>query len=140
MVRAGKVLYVGISDTPAWVAARATTLAELRGLSPAVGVQLPYSLADRTPELDLFPLARAFEMAVLAWGPLGQGTLTGKYNRQTGEPRRFESASPRTLSLAHEVMQVAGAIGRSPAQVALNWVRQQDRRGTSSRPAVGRRR
>jgi aryl-alcohol dehydrogenase-like predicted oxidoreductase len=128
MVRAGKVLYVGISDTPAWVVAQANTLAELRGWSRFVGLQLPYSLAERTPERDLLPVARAFGMAVLAWGAIGQGALTGKYNRQTAEARRFESASPRTLVLADEVTKLAAAIGRPAAQVALNWVRQQDRR------------
>src|SRR5262249_33428538 len=76
----------------------------------------------------LLPVARAFDMAVLAWGAIGQGTLTGKYNQQTDVPRRFSSASARTLALADEVTKVATAVGRSPAQVALNWLRQQDRR------------
>ncbi|HEV8192159.1 MAG TPA: aldo/keto reductase [Ktedonobacterales bacterium] len=127
-VRAGKVLYVGISDTPAWVVAQANTLADLRGWSRFVALQCPYSLAGRTPERDLLPVARAFDMAVLAWGALEHGGLTGKYNQQTTEPKRFESASPQTLALAEAVMQLANTLGRSPAQVALNWVRQQDGR------------
>jgi aryl-alcohol dehydrogenase-like predicted oxidoreductase len=124
VVRAGKVLYIGISDSPAWVVAEADTLAALRGWSRPVALQLPYSLAERTPERELLPMARAHEMAVLTWATLGQGVLTGKYNQPTGEPKRFESASPRGLTLATEVHHVAAQVGRSPAQVALNWVRQ----------------
>ena len=81
MVRAGKVLHVGISDTPAWVVSRANTLAELRGWSPFVALQLRYSLIDRTAERDLIPMARAMDMAITPWSILGAGTLTGKYSR-----------------------------------------------------------
>jgi aryl-alcohol dehydrogenase-like predicted oxidoreductase len=93
-----------------------------------VALQAPYSLVERTPERDLIPVARGFDMAFLAWGVLGQGGLTGKYTRQTGEPRRFESVGPRTLALAEVVTGLAAEIGRSPAQIALNWARQQDPR------------
>ena len=68
VVRSGKALYVGFSDTPAWVVSQANTMAELRGWSRFVGLQLPYSLADRSPERDLLPMAKAFEMAVMVWG------------------------------------------------------------------------
>jgi aryl-alcohol dehydrogenase-like predicted oxidoreductase len=125
VVRAGKVLYVGISDTPAWIVAQANTLAELRGWARPVGLQVPYSLAARAPERDLLPMARSVDMAVLAWGVLEHGVLTGKYNRDTAEPRRFESADARSRALADEVLRLATEIGRPPAQVALNWVRQQ---------------
>jgi aryl-alcohol dehydrogenase-like predicted oxidoreductase len=125
MVRAGKVLYVGISDTPAWVVAQANTLAELRGWSRFVGLQAPYSLADRGVERDLLPMARAFDMAVTTWGILEGGELTGKYNRQTAEPRRSTDASAANMALAETVMRVAQEIDRPPAQVAINWVRQQ---------------
>ena len=127
-IRAGKVLYVGVSDTPAWVVAQANTLAELRGWSPFVALQLPYSLASRHAERDLLPMARALDLAVTPWGVVGQGVLTGKYNRESGEPRRFEGAGERGRALAERVLEIAGEIGRSPAQVAINWVRQkQDR-------------
>jgi aryl-alcohol dehydrogenase-like predicted oxidoreductase len=129
MVRAGKVLYVGISDTPAWVVAQANTLAELRGWSRFVGLQAPYSLAERGVERDLLPMARAFDMAVTTWGILEGGELTGKYNRPTSEPRRSTSANTTNLAIAEAVMRIAQEIDRSPAQVALNWVRQQQRRG-----------
>jgi len=125
LVRAGKVLYVGLSDTPAWVAAQADTLAELRGWSRFVALQVPYSLADRAVERDLLPMARAFGMAILPWGLLEAGELTGKYNRPSDEPKRNEQPSQKNLALAEVVMQVAQEIGRTASQVAINWVRQQ---------------
>lgn len=127
LVRAGKVLYVGISDTPAWVVAQANTLAELRGWARFVGLQIRYSLADRAAERDLLPMARAFGMAVTPWSILGAGILTGKYNRQEGTAGRAANwdKTDRQLAIADEVVKVAQEIGRSPSQVAINWVRQQ---------------
>ncbi len=92
LVRSGKVLYVGISDTPAWVIAKANMLAELRGWSRFVALQLPYSLADRAPERDLLPMAHAEDLAVAAWGVLEGGTLTGKY-RDKAAITRYKDAS-----------------------------------------------
>jgi aryl-alcohol dehydrogenase-like predicted oxidoreductase len=133
VVRAGKVLYVGISDAPAWVIARANTLAELKGWTPFVGLQARYGLIERTPERDLLPMARALDIGVLAWSPLGGGVLTGKYERDrqnsASKQRLFEgsaSLSERNLSIAAEVQRIAAEVGRSPSQVALNWVRQQN--------------
>ncbi len=125
LVRQGKVLYVGISDTPAWIVSQANTLAELRGWARFVALQVPYSLADRAVERDLLPMARAFDMAILPWGLLEAGELTGKYNRPTDEPKRNHQPSERNLALADEVMKLAQEIGRTPSQVAINWVRQQ---------------
>ncbi len=82
LVRAGKVLYVGISDTPAWIISQANTMAELRGWSRFVGLQIRYSLIDGTPERELLPMARAMDMAVTPWSVLGAGVLTGKYKRR----------------------------------------------------------
>jgi aryl-alcohol dehydrogenase-like predicted oxidoreductase len=128
LVRAGKVLYVGISDTPAWVVAQANTLAELRGWSRLVALQLPYSLADRSVERELLPMARAFDMAVTPWGLLEGGELTGKYNQPSSEPKRYKDADERNKTLAETLRQVAGEIERTPSQVAINWVRQQQAR------------
>lgn len=125
LVRAGKVLYVGISDTPAWVVAQANAIAEMRGWSRFIALQLPYSLADRTPERDLLPMAKALDMAVTPWGLLEGGELTGKYNQPSDEPKRYEGAGKKALSLAETIMNMAAVIGRSPAQIAINWVRQQ---------------
>jgi aryl-alcohol dehydrogenase-like predicted oxidoreductase len=127
LVRTGKVLHVGFSDTPAWVVARAAAVAELRGWTIPVAVQAPYSLADRSLEREVLPMARALGMAVTTWGLLEGGVLTGKYNQRSGEPRRYgdEPQSERELSLALEVRKVADQVGCSPAQVAIGWVRQQ---------------
>jgi aryl-alcohol dehydrogenase-like predicted oxidoreductase len=126
LVRAGKVLYVGFSDTPAWVVSRAHAIASLRGWTPPAAVQLPLSLADRGAQRDLLPMARELDLAACAWGTLEGGTLTGKYFAQDGGPRRYSGEPGETeQALAREVMAVAEEAGCTPAQVALNWVRQQ---------------
>lgn len=128
LVQAGKVLYVGISDTPAWVAAQANAIAELRGWSRFVALQLPYSIGSRDPERDLLPMAKAHEMAVTAWGILSGGVLTGKYNRDDDTPRRYDGASDIGKQLADVVMDMAQENGRTSAQIAINWVRQQQQK------------
>jgi aryl-alcohol dehydrogenase-like predicted oxidoreductase len=127
LVRQGKVLYVGISDTPAWEVARANTLAELRGWTPFVGLQIRYSLLDRAAERELLPMAKQLDLAVTPWDTLGSGVLTGKYNRDPeiqGRAALRGRLKQRDLGIAEEVVKLAERIGRSPAQVALNWVRQ----------------
>jgi aryl-alcohol dehydrogenase-like predicted oxidoreductase len=145
VVRAGKVLYVGISDTPAWVVARANTLAEMRGWTSFVGLQIEYSLLERTVEGELLPMAAALDLGVLAWGPLGGGALTGKYGREdaAGEGERRlgpgdRRLTERNLEIAHVVGGVAGELGIPPAQVALAWLRA--RPGAVVIPIVGARR
>jgi len=129
LVAAGKVLYVGISDTPAWVVAQANTLADLRGWSRFVGLQIRYSLVDRAAERDLLPMARALDIAVTPWSVLGAGVLSGKYSGPGASEARGRAAqwglSERDLAIAAAVAGVAEEAGHSPAQVAINWVRQQ---------------
>lgn len=128
MVRAGKILHVGISDAPAWVIAQANTLAELRGWTPFIGLQTQYSLIERSAERDLLPMARALDVGVMAWAALGSGVLTGKYNQNSSEKGRaamWGMAAGRNLTIAQEVVNIAEEVGHSPSQVALNWVRQQ---------------
>lgn len=134
MVRAGKVLYIGISDTPAWIVAQANTLAQCHGWTPFVALQVQYSLVERTPERDLLPMAQAFDLAVTPWSPLGGGVLTGKYNKRSQDSSvgqgRLESImgskiSERNLVIADVVCQVAEEIGHTPSQVALAWLRTQ---------------
>lgn len=128
LVRAGKILYVGISDAPAWVVSQANTLAELRGWSRFVGLQLQYSLIERNIERELLPLARTTDIAVTAWGALGAGVLSGKYNQNAsaeGRATMWGSISEKNLLIAQTVTEIAAEIDRTPAQVALNWVRQQ---------------
>lgn len=145
LVRAGKVLYVGVSDTPAWVVSASNTLAELRGWSEYVGLQIEYSLLERTPERDLLPMADQFDLSILAWAPLGGGVLTGKYTR--GENKEMDSkraggneargrTSELALEIARAVDEVADDLGASSAQVATAWVQAQ---GYRYIPIVGAR-
>jgi aryl-alcohol dehydrogenase-like predicted oxidoreductase len=131
LVRAGKVLYIGISDTPAWVVAQANTLAELRGWSRFVALQLPYSLDGRSVEADLLPMAKHFDMAVTAWGTLSGGLLTGKYSvGGSSETKRHSDVkvSERQQAIVDEVIRIAEETGRPRTQIAINWVRQQQHR------------
>jgi aryl-alcohol dehydrogenase-like predicted oxidoreductase len=128
LVRAGKVLYVGVSDTPAWVVSQANTLADLRGWTPFVALQLRYSLIDRSAERELLPMARTLDLGVTPWSVLGAGVLTGKYTRgDDGEGRAENGAATRerNLAIARAVDAVADDLGCTSSQVALSWVRQQ---------------
>lgn len=140
LVRSGKVLYVGISDTPAWLVARAVTLAEERGLTPFCAIQVPYSLVRRTVERELLPMARALDLAVTGWSPLEHGLLSGRYGTDRERPadgRMAGSAvSERDLAIADAVNAVAAARGASASQVAIAWVRAQQRRAVTI-PIVG---
>jgi aryl-alcohol dehydrogenase-like predicted oxidoreductase len=119
VVRAGKVLYVGVSDAPAWVVARANTLAEWRGWTPFAGLQVPYNLLNRDAERELLPMAEELGMSVAAWAPLAAGKLSGVAG-QRADPRAF---TPREHAVVDAVREVAGSLGATPAQVALAWTR-----------------
>jgi aryl-alcohol dehydrogenase-like predicted oxidoreductase len=129
LVRQGKVVYVGVSDTPAWEVSRANMLADLRGWAPFVALQLRYSLIDRTAERDLLPMARTLDLAVTPWSVLGAGVLSGKYNRKTkpevGRAKEGAATIPRNLEIAAEVIAVAEDLGCAPTQVAISWAQQQ---------------
>ncbi len=125
VTRAGKVLYVGISDAPAWLVSRANTLAEWRGWTPFVGLQVPYNLLTRDIERELLPMAEAYGMTVAAWGPLAGGVLSGKYTRPAARPAT-ERASARSLTerdraVATAVQDVADELGATASQVAIAW-------------------
>src|SRR5258708_7474334 len=132
LVRQGKVLYVGISDAPAWWIAQANTLAQLRGWSPFVGLQIEYSLIERTVERELVPMAKALNLGLTAWSPLARGMLTGKYHghgsseqgRLNGDTMKdFMPEQQRTDRVVTAVKAVSDQTGRSMAQVALAWLR-----------------
>jgi len=132
LVRQGKVLYVGISDAPAWWVAQANTLAQLRGWSPFAGIQVEYSLIERTPERELMPMAQALNVGFTAWSPLASGVLTGKYHGHgSAEQARlssdmmkdFRPEQERAARVVAAVKKVADQAGRSMAQVALAWLR-----------------
>jgi aryl-alcohol dehydrogenase-like predicted oxidoreductase len=122
LVTAGKVLYVGLSDTPAWVVSRAVTMAELSGRARPVALQHPYSLADRDAENELLPMAQALDLAVTTWGVLEGGALTGKYLAGSDEPRRYDAVGERVNTIAREVVAVADELGATAGQVATAWV------------------
>jgi aryl-alcohol dehydrogenase-like predicted oxidoreductase len=138
LIRAGKVLYAGISDTPAWVISKANTLAELRGWSRLAAIQLPYSLADRAAERDLLPMAQAEDLAVTVWGILEAGILTGKH-RDPQATTRFKGASEDEMVKGDTVVAVANEVGCSPAQVAIAWMRQRPYSGAPIIPILGAR-
>ncbi|HXY24723.1 MAG TPA: aldo/keto reductase [Candidatus Acidoferrum sp.] len=132
LVRQGKVLYVGISDAPAWWVAQANTLAQLRGWSAFAGIQVEYSLIERTPERELMPMAQALNVGFTAWSPLASGVLTGKYHGHGSAERArlssdmmkdFRPEQERAARVVAAVKKVADQVGRSMAQVALAWLR-----------------
>jgi aryl-alcohol dehydrogenase-like predicted oxidoreductase len=136
LVRAGKLLYVGISDAPAWQVARMQAIADLRGWSPLVALQVEYNLIERTIERDLTPMAKEMGLGVIPWSPLASGVLSGKYSRAdldigegtagaAGTRKNVAAAqgglNARGLDIADVVKEVAKELGKSPAQIALAW-------------------
>ena len=136
LVRTGKTLYVGLSDTPAWQASRMQAIAELRGWSPLIALQVPYNLTERTVERELLPMALEMGMGVLPWSPLAGGVLSGKYDSQdlgAAAPATPQLNSrkninvstgrlnERNLQIAATVKAIAQEMNRAPAQVALAW-------------------
>jgi aryl-alcohol dehydrogenase-like predicted oxidoreductase len=128
LVRAGKIVYAGLSDFPAWRVATAATLAELRGWAPISAVQLEYSLVERTVERELLPMARAFGLGTVGWSPLGGGLLTGKYRKgETGRAQGLgvvihgESDARKTATV-DAVLAVEEETGLPPGQIAIAWV------------------
>ncbi|WP_454198287.1 aldo/keto reductase [Nocardia sp. Marseille-Q1738] len=119
VVRAGKVLHIGISDAPAWVVAQANTLAQCRDQTPFSGLQVPYNLLQRDIERELVPMAEAFGMSVTTWAPLARGILSGAAGRRTDPARHTE----RERAAAAAVDTVAAELGVPPAHVAIAWTR-----------------
>ena len=132
LVRQGKILYAGISDAAAWWVAQANTLASFRGWSPFIGLQIEYSLIERTVERELIPMAKSLGLGLVAWSPLGGGVLSGKYNEQqaagdgryTAEMMKgFLPEKERQARIVSALRSVSDETGRSLAQVALAWLR-----------------
>jgi aryl-alcohol dehydrogenase-like predicted oxidoreductase len=138
LVGAGKVLYVGISDIPAWQVARMQAIADLRGWAPLVALQIPYNLVERTVERELIPMAETMGLGVVPWSPLAGGVLTGKYRRsdldtgtgpdaESGQFRRKDQVmgngflTERGLDIAEAVKDIAAEIDTTPSRVALAW-------------------
>jgi aryl-alcohol dehydrogenase-like predicted oxidoreductase len=136
LVRSGKVLYVGISNTPAWQISRMQAIADLRGWSPLVALQIQYNLVERTAERDLIPMACELGLGVVPWAPLAGGLLSGKYTSADLEAARIQAPpegsresfmivskqlSERGLAIINVVKSIAAETGRSPSQVAIAW-------------------
>lgn len=128
LVRAGKILYAGLSNFPAWRLSRTVTLAELIRSVPVAAAQFEHSLVHREPEADLFPASRALGLGIVTWSPLGGGMLTGKYRQ--GEKGRAEGFggrvfqpenSPQRTQILDVVLAIAGELGISAGQVAIAW-------------------
>ena len=126
LVQAGKILYPAISDAPAWLVARAITLAEERDRAPFAALQIPYSLVERTVEPELLRMARALDVAVVSWAPLGGGFLTGRYGTDRERPAEGRQAareqSAHRLAVADALNAVAAERGATATQVAIAWL------------------
>ena len=136
LVRQGKINYIAISDTPAWVVSKGNTIAEMMGWSQFAALQVEYSLLQRTPERELIPMAKHFGITLTPWAPLAGGALTGKYLR--GDFGRIKEGSnrlnERSENITREVIAIADELGVQASHVALKWTMQQ---GFSSIPIVG---
>src|SRR6201996_8979290 len=144
LVRAGKVRYIGVSDTPAWKVAQANTLAQFRGWSAFAALQIEYSLLERTVEHDLMPMALELGLGVTPWSPLKSGALSGKYTRaNAGEQQSGRGAfvggalNEETYKLIDQLEPIAKAHDTSVAAVSLTWLSAQP--GVTS-PIIGARR
>jgi aryl-alcohol dehydrogenase-like predicted oxidoreductase len=128
LARAGKILYAGLSNFPAWRLSRAATWAELTHSVPVAAAQFEHSLVHREPEADLFPASQALGLGVVTWSPLGGGMLTGKYRQ--GEKGRAEGFggrvfqaedTPQRTQVLDAVIEIAAELGVTPGQVAIAW-------------------
>ncbi|KAF0530778.1 aldo/keto reductase [Gigaspora margarita] len=136
VVRSGKVLYVAISDAPAWVVSGANMLADLRGWSRFIGLQTRYNLLDRSLEFDLQPACAEYDVGIIPWGCVAEGFLTGKHTRESIAEKASDTGNYRNSALIKtakkeqnwkildEVIAIATEIKKSPVQVALNWMSQ----------------
>ena len=137
LVRAGKVRYVGVSDTPAWKVAEAQLLAQFRGWTPFIGLQIEYSLLERTVEGELIPMAQELGLGVTPWSPLKSGILSGKYTRANaatiqpdGRVWAAGALDDRAYGVVDELERIARELDTTVARVALAWV--QGRPGVTS--------
>lgn len=139
LIRAGKIHYAGLSNFPAWRIARADLLAEVRSFAPLVAIQVEYSLAERTADRELLPMAEALGLAATLWSPLGGGFLTGKYRESQGDNRASKlgvlihsEKTARETAVLDTLLAVAGELEATPTHVAIAWLREKARRSTTA--------
>jgi aryl-alcohol dehydrogenase-like predicted oxidoreductase len=134
IVRSGKVRYIGLSDIPAWKVAQAQIIASFRGFSPAIALQVEYSLLERTVEGELIPAATELGLGVMPWSPLKSGFLSGKFTRTSSADSTrtglVGTPSERDFAIIDVLERVAKEVDASVAQTALAWV--QGRPGVTS--------
>ncbi|MGY2400784.1 aldo/keto reductase [Pseudomonas sp. SDO5271_S396] len=139
LVRAGKIHYAGLSNFPAWRIARADLLAEIRGFAPIIGIQVEYSLVERSADRELLPMAEALGLGATLWSPLGGGFLTGKYRESQGDDRASKlgilvhaEKSARETAVLDALLAVASELDATPTHVAIAWLREKARRSTTA--------
>lgn len=132
LVRSGKVRYLGVSDTPAWKVAEANITARFRGWSSFIGLQIEYSLLERSVEQELVPMAHEFGLGITPWSPLKSGTLSGKYNRRNAGQIKADRGfiadtflTEKTYAIVDELEVIAKAHDSTVARIALAWVQAQ---------------
>jgi aryl-alcohol dehydrogenase-like predicted oxidoreductase len=137
LVRSGKVRYIGVSDTPAWKVVQANLIAQFRGWSSFVGLQIEYSLLERSVEQELVPMSQELGLGITPWSPLKSGVLSGKYTRSSASQVKADRSAfmagflkESTYALVDELETIAKAHDSTVARVALAWLR--TRPGVSS--------
>lgn len=139
LVRAGKVLYIGASNLPAWLIAQANTMSKFYGWSPFIATQIEYSLVERSCEPEFLHMSHALDIGLVCWSATGGGMTTGKYNRKLDpgqlnrlidevspeKKHRWHEMTTRNLAIMEEVIKISEEIGRPPVQVSLRWLMQQ---------------
>ncbi len=124
LVSAGKILYAGLSNFPAWRTSRAATMAELRGWAPPAAIEVEYSLLQRDTEREILPMARALDIGVLGYSPLGAGALARRQPEKDGSKRPTSQAEAIVQQVLKELTAIATELATTPARVALAWVRE----------------
>ncbi|KQT38192.1 aldo/keto reductase [Methylophilus sp. Leaf414] len=139
LVRSGKVIYAGLSNFPAWRIARADLMADLKGWSPIIGIQIEYSLAERSPDRELIPMAESLGLGITTWSPLGGGFLTGKYREHHMDTRLTKlgmlvhtEKSEKETELLNMILSIADELGASPTHIAIAWLLDKAARSTTS--------
>ena len=140
LVRAGKVRYIGVSNFTAWQIIKSVCVSEANGFERFVCLQPQYSLVERNVEYEILPACEEEGLGVIPWSPLGGGFLSGKYRRDEEPPQgsriseAVESmeeywnrrATERNWAVLDVVGEISEAIGKSYAQISLNWLLRQE--------------
>jgi aryl-alcohol dehydrogenase-like predicted oxidoreductase len=132
LVRAGKVRYLGVSDTPAWKVVEANLTARFRGWTSFIGLQIEYSLLERSVEQELVPMARELGLGITPWSPLKSGALSGKYTRKNAGQIKADRGffidghlNEKAYAIVDALEVIAKAHDSTVARVAIAWLQAQ---------------